>query len=81
MEKGPEDEPKVIGKFALGILLCKYSDGKAEFRFQSKNENIPIEIILTQVKAWLRNQENIYFDNFDKHTSHRQGDFPDEDEK
>ena len=75
-----EEEPKVIGKFALGILLCRYSDGSVEFRFQSKNENIPIEIILTQVRAWLRNQENIYFDNFDKHTSSTQGHPPKDDD-
>lgn len=40
MGKEAEEEPKVIGKFALGILLCRYSDGKVEFRFQSKNQDI-----------------------------------------
>lgn len=63
-----KEEPKVIGKFALGILLCKHDDGKVEYRFQSKNQNIPIEIILTQLRAWLRQQENKYNDNFDKNT-------------
>ena len=74
----PKEEPKVIGKFALGILLCKYPDGKVEFRFQSKNQGIPIEIILTQVRAWLRNQENKYFDNFDKNII--EGDSPSDDD-
>ena len=75
-----QEEPKIIGKFALGILLCRYSNGKVEYRFQAKNENIPIEIILAQVKAWLRNQENQYFDNFDKNTTSTQGQPPKDDE-
>ena len=75
MGKQPE-EPKEIGRFALGIILYKHPDNRVEYRFQSKNQNIPLEIVLLQVKAWLRNQENKYFSNYDKNIT--EGDSPPE---
>ena len=69
MPKKPDEEPKEVGRFAFGIILYRYPDGRVEYRFQSKNQGIPIEIILMQLKAFLRNQENEYFDRYDKNTT------------
>ena len=60
------EEPKIIGRFAFGITLYKYPDNRVEYRTQSRNEGIPIEIVLMQLRAFLRNQENDYFDNYNK---------------
>lgn len=62
-------EPKEIGRFAFGIRLFRYSDGRTEWRLQSANEGVPNEIVIMQMKAFLRNLENDYFDNFDKNTA------------
>jgi hypothetical protein len=40
------DEPKIIGRFAFGITLYKHPDNRIEYRTQSRNEGIPIEIVL-----------------------------------
>ena len=80
MPKKPPEEPKEIGRFAFGIILYKYPNGRVEYRFQSKNQGIPLEIILMQVKAFLRNQENQYFDKYDKNTTQTDSD-KDNDEK
>lgn len=63
------EEPKIIGRFAFGITLYEHSDGRIEYRTQSRNESIPLEIILMQLRAFLRNQENEYFDNYNKSIS------------
>lgn len=68
MPKESQD-PKVIGRFAFGITLYRYSDGTVEYRTQSRNQGIPIEIVLMQIKAFLRNQENEYFDRYDSSVS------------
>ena len=74
MPKKPPEEPQEVGRFAFGIILYRYPDGRVEYRFQSKNQGIPIEIILIQLKAFLRNQENGYFDRYDKNTSNTDAD-------
>ena len=81
MPKKSPEEPKEIGRFAFGIILYKFSDGRVEYRFQSKNRGIPLEIILMQVKAFLRNQENQYFDKYDKNATFQNDSDNDNDEK
>ena len=62
-------EPNEVGRFVFGIRLYRYPDGTVEYRTQSRNQGIPIEIVLMQLKAFLRNQENDYFDKYDKSVS------------
>jgi len=62
-------EPEEIGRFAFGIKLLRYSDARTEWNLQSANEGVPIEIVIMQMKVFLRNLENDYFDNFDKNTA------------
>jgi len=62
-------EPEEIGRFAFGIRLYRYSDGRVEYNTQSRNEGIPIEVVLMQLQAFLRNQENEYFDKYDSSLS------------
>ena len=68
MPSDPQD-PKVIGRFAFGITVYRYPDGRIEYRSQSRNQGVPIEIVLMQLKAFIRNQENEYFDNYDSSIS------------
>lgn len=63
------EEPTEIGRFAFGIRVLKHDDGRVELKTQSFNESIPQEMIIMQLKAFLRNLENDYFDNYDENTS------------
>jgi hypothetical protein len=64
--KGKDPEEKLVGMFALGLRAFQLPNGQINWQLQSKIEGLPIEIILTQVRAWLRSMENDYFNNFDK---------------
>ena len=61
-------------EFAVGIRLFHYPDGKQEWKVESVNEGVPAEIVLVQLRAFLRNMENEYFDAFDKNFSNFEGD-------
>jgi|GEM_PF-3365844 len=60
----PEEKP--VAMFALGLRAYQQPDGQIVFLLDSKNQGIPIEIVLMQIEAWLRNMKDEYFDNFDK---------------
>ena len=57
---------ELVGMFGLGIKAFRRPSGKIEHQLQSSNKNIPIEIALMQVRAFLRHMEQDYFDRFDK---------------
>lgn len=52
--------------FAFGIRIQKLPDGKVAYQTQSQNQGVPNEIVIMQMKAFLRNLENDYFNDFDK---------------
>ena len=51
------ERPTEIGRFGLGIRIIRHPDGKVEYQTQSANENVPVEIVLMQIRAFLRNIE------------------------
>lgn len=60
------EEPREIGRFAFWLRTFKHTDGNLEYKIQSVNENIPIEIVIMQLKSFLNNLEKNYFDTFGK---------------
>ncbi len=64
-----EDEPNELGGFGFGIKILRYSDGHIEYQTQSANEGVPIEAVIMQMKAFLRNLEKDYFTTFDENLS------------
>jgi len=58
---------KETGRFAFGIRVFLY-DNKVQIAVQARNEGIPLEIVLMKMRAWLRQQENAYFNSFDNTT-------------
>ena len=53
---------EIEGEFAVGIR--KFKNG--EIVINSKNNNIPTELILMQLKASVRNLELKYYQEFDR---------------
>lgn len=68
LKKMPLEENKEMG-FGLRINGIKSPDGKIGWAFDSINRSVPIEVVAMQLKAFLRNIENDYFDGFDKYTA------------
>lgn len=60
------DESREIGRFAYWLRVLKLSDGNLQYEPQSVNENIPIKIIIMQLKALINKLEKDYFDEFEK---------------
>ena len=53
-----------IARFALGIRLLKFPDGSTQAQTESLNQGMPIELIIMQMKSFLKNQENNYLKEF-----------------
>lgn len=64
-----EEENKDIIGFGLRISGVKTPGGKFGWAFDCFNKSVPMEVVAMQLKAFLRNIENDYFDTFDKHTA------------
>lgn len=62
------DQIEPIGKFAFTLLLHSTPQGSVECFSSSSNENVPIEFVIMQLCACVRNLEKDYFDNFDRDT-------------
>jgi len=59
--------PHEIGRFALGLKALRQSDGNLEYQqLQTLNEGIPVEIIIMQLRAFIKSIEKDYFSAFDK---------------
>ncbi len=61
-------EDREIGRFLFGLKVFKKSDGSFEYKIQTLNDNIPLEIVIMQLKALLNNLKKEYFDNFERGT-------------
>ena len=57
-----------IGNFTLGIQLEMKDNGDLKCNTSWLNNNVPIEMIAMQIKAFLEQTKNEYFLNFDKET-------------
>ena len=58
------EEPHEIGRFAFLLRIFRSPDGNLQYEPQSINENIPIEIVIMQLKTFLNNLETNYFNAF-----------------
>ncbi len=63
--QGVPKDAEVLGAFLLAVRIIKWPNGSVSSDVQVKNDNVPAEITLMQVKAWLNNQKNKYYEWFD----------------
>lgn len=59
------DEPS---RFALGLTALRQPDGNFDCAMQTVNQGIPIEIVIMQLRAFLKQMEHNYFSSFEKGT-------------
>lgn len=58
-----------IGRFLFGLKVVKLADGSLKYRTQSVTQGIPVEIVIMQLRAFLRTLERDYFKDFERGTS------------
>lgn len=63
-----ENDDEILGRFVLGIRALKSPDN-ITFKLESMNINVPIEAVIMQLEAFLRNIKNGYFDSFDNESN------------
>ncbi len=55
------EEAQELAEFGFGIKLIRNTDEKLEFKMQSVNTCIIKEVVITQMKAFLKDLEINYF--------------------
>lgn len=55
-----------LGRFALGIKIFRNSDGSISYQTKDVNEGVPIEIVIMQIKAFLKDLEDNYYQKYEK---------------
>jgi len=63
----PKENDEV--RFGFGIRIIRGEDGRMYCETQSKNYGVQTEVIIMQMKAFLKNLKNDYFDSFNKNSS------------
>lgn len=58
-----ENEDKVV--FAAVIKETRGADNEPDWNVNTINNGVPIEAVIMQLKALIKNYENNYFDSFD----------------
>ena len=59
-----ENREKEIGRFALGIFLSEEPINKLNLRIINKNFNIPMGVLISQLKLFTRMLEDNYYPTF-----------------
>mgnify|MGYP001584083385 FL=1 len=52
---------KIIGEFLFSIIMYEKEDGSIGWEYNYINNSIPTEIILAPIKAFVREQEDKYY--------------------
>ncbi len=52
---------KVVGGFLFSIIMYEKEGGTIDWIFNYVNNNVPREMILTPIKAFIKEQENKYY--------------------
>ena len=65
LEKEMTEESE-IGKFLSGLRIIKHPDDTIEYKSQSINQSVPVEIVIMQLKAFTDKLEKNYYDEFSK---------------
>ena len=55
---------EIVGTFLLSVRAIKFTGGNVITDVHAKNKNLPMEIVLMHVKAWLHNKEQRYYEWF-----------------
>ena len=55
------NEPVKIARFVFGITGIFYADGKVGYLAQDANERVPKEVVILQLKAFVKKMEKEYF--------------------
>ena len=65
-----ESREKEIGRFGVGISILQEENGKIKANFVNKNFNVPRELIITELRLFLRMlEDNLYPDFKDNITT------------
>ncbi len=59
------NELNEVGHFVINMKAFIRENGSLSYSFEFGNENIPLEIVLMHIRAFLGNQEREYFADFD----------------
>ena len=65
-ENDAPKNPEIIGSFLLAVQGVRFPNGETSINIRTKNKSLPFEVVLMQIKSWLRNRENKYYEVFDK---------------
>ena len=57
------------GEFFLSIRYMQDSDGVFDYSTGSENQGVPTELVLMQLRAYIKNMEREYFKDFDSKVS------------
>ena len=60
-----DEERREIGRFTFRLVVHKRADGSLEYETEKLNDNIPVEIVIMQLKAFLNGLEKEYFSSFE----------------
>ena len=53
-----------IGGFAFGINVIKHDDGSLSYYTKTENNKVPVELVILQMKSYLKDLEDKYFNDF-----------------
>lgn len=61
-----EEEKNNIGEFGFVIITKKNDQGNLHFQTRIINKKVPLELIVMQMKAFLKQVEKDYFNSFNQ---------------
>jgi hypothetical protein len=59
---------RILSRFILNIAVAQGADDRLNCRATWYNEDVPAEMLITQMRALVRQLENEHFDRFDRQT-------------
>ncbi|HLC86342.1 MAG TPA: hypothetical protein VJG30_03590 [Candidatus Nanoarchaeia archaeon] len=63
MKENDEQQDKDLPKFGVGIHAVQLPDGTFGYQLKAVNKRIPMEVILTQLRAFLKKLDDDYMEN------------------
>jgi len=61
MQEENKRDNQELPKFAIGIHEVRMPNGEAGYELRSVNKGVPIEVVLTQLKCFLRKMNEDYY--------------------
>ena len=72
-QKDDDGDEELIGFVAFGIRAFRNKDGTTRMEMQSQIQNLPPEIVIMRMKAFIRHLEKDFYDDYDSNTVRRSG--------